>query len=60
MTKRWDHFVVSDFDRFMTSEGTKTFILAFTLKMGQSVAHSGHKIYYLDFSVLQRLYLSIL
>ena len=60
MTKRWNYFEVNDFDRFMTSEGTKTFILAFTLKTGQSVAHSGHKMYYLDFSVLQRIYLSIL
>ena len=59
MTKRWNHFVVNDFDRFMASEGTKKFILSFTLKMGQSVAHSGHKIHYLDFSFLQRLYLSI-
>ena len=52
--------MVNDFDRFMASEGTKTFILAFTLKTGQSVAHSGLKIYYLDFSVIQRIYLSIL
>ena len=53
--------MVNDFDRFMTSEeGTKTFILAFTLKTGQSVAHRGYKIFYLGFSVLQRIYLSIL
>ena len=44
----------------MTSEGSKTFIFAITLKMGQSVAHRGHKIFYLEFSVLQRIYLSIL
>ena len=52
--------MVNDFDRFMMSEGTKTFILAITLKTGQSVAHRGHKIFHLDFSVLQRIYLSIL
>ena len=52
--------MVDDFGRFMTSEGTKTSILAFTLKTGQSVAHKGHKIFYLEFSVLQRMYLSIL
>ena len=52
--------MVNDFDRFMTSEGSKTFILAFTLKTGQSVAHRGHKIFYLEYSVLQRIYLSIL
>ena len=46
--------MVNDFDRFMTSEGTKTFILAFTLKTGQSVARTGHKIFYLEVSVLQR------
>ena len=44
----------------MTSEGSKTFILAFTLKTGQSVAHRGRKVFYLEFSVLQRIYLSIL
>ena len=44
----------------MTSEGSKTFILAFTLKTGQSVALRGHKIFYLEFSVLQRICLSIL
>ena len=59
-TKRWNSFVVNDFDRFMTSEGSKKFILAFTLKSEQSVAHRGHKIFYLEFSVLQRIYLSIL
>ena len=52
--------MVNDFDRLMTSEGSKMFILAFTLKTGQSVAHRGHKIFYLEFSVLQRIYLSIL
>ena len=52
--------MVNDFDRFMMSEGTKTFILAITLKPGQSVAHRGHKIFHSDFSVLQRIYLSIL
>ena len=52
--------MVNNFDQFMTSEGTKTFILAITLKTGQSVAHRGHKIFYLDFSVLQRIYLSFL
>ena len=54
--------MVNDFDRFMTSEGTTTFILAFTLKTGQSVAKSkkrGLKIFYLEFSVLQRIHLSI-
>ena len=50
--------MVNDFDRFMTSEGSKTFIL--TLKTEQSVAHRGHKIFYLEFSVLQRINLSIL
>ena len=48
--------MVNDFDRFMTSEGL---ILAFTLKTGQSVAHREHKIFYLEVSVLQRIYLSI-
>ena len=52
--------MVNDFDRFMASEGSKTFILAFTLKTVQSVAHRGHKIFYLEYSVLQRIYLSIL
>ena len=51
--------MVNDFDRFMTSEGMTVFILAFTLKTGQSVAHRGLKIFILEFSVLQRIYLSI-
>ena len=37
--------MVNGFDRFMISEGTKTFFLAFTLKTGQSVARTGHKIF---------------
>ena len=31
-----------DFDRFLTSEGTKTLILAFTSKPGQPVEHTRH------------------
>ena len=33
------------FDRFMTSEGTETMILAFTSETGQSVAHTRHRIF---------------
>ena len=33
------------FDRFMTSEGTETLILAFTSKTGQSVEHTRHRIF---------------
>ena len=33
-----------DFGRFMTPEGIKTLILAFTLKKGQSVEHTRHRI----------------
>ena len=33
-----------DFDRFMTSESTKTLILAYTSNTGQSVAHNRHGI----------------
>ena len=32
-------------DGFMTSEGTNTLILAFTSKMGQSVAHNTLRIF---------------
>ena len=32
-----------DFGRFMTSEGTKTLILAFISKTGQSIAHNRHE-----------------
>ena len=49
-----------DFGRFMTSEGTETLILAFTTKTGQSIAHNGHRIFYLDFSVRERIYSGIL
>ena len=49
-----------DFDRFMTSEGTDTLILAFTSKTGQSVARYTHRFFYLDFSVRERIYLRIL
>ena len=49
-----------DFDRFMTSEGTDAFILAFTSKTGQYVARYTHRIFYLDFSVRERIYLRIL
>ena len=34
-----------DFDRFMTSEDTKTLILAFTSKTGQSVEHTRFRIF---------------
>ena len=33
------------FGRVMTSEGTETLILAFTLKTGHSVAHTRHRIF---------------
>ena len=49
--------MVNDFDRFMMSEGTKTFILAITLKKGQSVAHRGHRIFHLDFFLSYRGYI---
>ena len=38
-----------DFDRFMTSEGTDTLILAFTSKAGQSVARYTHRIFLFGF-----------
>ena len=37
------------FDRFMTSEGTETLIVALTSKTGQSVAHNRHKIFSFGF-----------
>ena len=49
-----------DFDRFMTSEGSDALIFAFTSKTGQSVARYTHRIFYLDFSVRDRIYLRIL
>ena len=49
-----------DFDRFMRSVGTKTLILAFTSKPGQPVEHTRYRIFNLDFSVSQRIYLGIL
>ena len=33
------------FDRSMTSEGTKTLILAFTSKTGQSVKHTRRRVF---------------
>ena len=36
----------------MTSEGSKTFMVALILKTGQSVAHRGHNIFYLGFFYL--------
>ena len=38
-----------DFDQFMTSEGTKPLILAFTSKKGQSVEHTRHRIFLFGF-----------
>ena len=38
-----------DFDRFMTSEGTGTLILAFTSKTGQPVARYTHQIFLFGF-----------
>ena len=38
-----------DFGRFMKPEGTETLILAFTSKMGQSVAHNRHRIFLFGF-----------
>ena len=48
-----------DFGRFMTPEGTKTYILAFTSKTGQSVAHNRHGIFLFYFSVREKIYLGI-
>ena len=50
-TKSRDHFVLKsvDFGQFMTSEGTKTLILALTLKTGQSVAHNRDGIFLFGF-----------
>ena len=46
-TKSRKHSMVksSGFDRFMTSEGTETLILAITSKTGRSVAHTRHRIF---------------
>ena len=51
MTKGRKHCVVKsiNFDQFMTSEGTKTLILAFTSKTGQPVEHTRHRIYLFGF-----------
>ena len=38
-----------DFAQFMTSEGTKKLIFAFTSKTGQSVAHNRHRIFLFGF-----------
>ena len=43
-----------DVDRFMTSEGTDTFILAITSKTGQSVARNTHKIFLFGFVLSER------
>ena len=43
-----------NFGRFMTSEGTEAFILTFTLKTGQAVAHNNHRIFYWDFFLSER------
>ena len=58
-TKSRKHFVVKsiDFDRFMTSECTKTLILAFTSKTGQSAEHTRHRIVLFGFfSGRKRIY----
>ena len=47
-------------DRFMTSEGTDTLILAFTSKTGQSVAHNSQNFFYFRFSVREKTYSGIL
>ena len=46
-TKGRKHSTVKSigFDRFMTSEGNETLILAYTSKTGQSVAHTRHRIF---------------
>ena len=36
-------------DRFMTSEGTDTLILAFTVKTGQSLARKTHRFFLFGF-----------
>ena len=41
--------IIDDFDRFMTSEGTDTLILAVTSKTGQSVARYTHQIFLFGF-----------
>ena len=50
-----------DFDRFMTSEGTKTLILAFTANTGQSEEPTKHRIFLIIFfSFRERIYQGIL
>ena len=43
----------NDFARFMTPEGTKTLILAFSSKMGQPVEYTRHKIFLFGFFCLR-------
>ena len=45
-----------DFDRSISSEGTKKLILTFTSKTGQSVDYTSTEYYYLDYSVRERIY----
>ena len=47
----------TDFDRFITSGGTETLILALTSKLRQSVAHNRHRIFLFGFCVRKRIYL---
>ena len=49
------HFVVKsiDFDRFMSSEGTKRLILVLTSKTGNSVEHTRHRIFLFGFFCLR-------
>ena len=44
-----------DFGQFITLGGTETLIQAFTSETGQSVEHARHKLFYLDFSVTERI-----
>ena len=54
------HFVLKsiDFDRFMSSEGTKRLILVLTSKTGHSVEHTRHRIFLFGFFCLREDILS--
>ena len=62
MIKSWKLFVVKliDFGSIRDLKSHKTLMLAFTSETGQSVAHTRHRKFNLDFSVREMTYLGIL
>ena len=60
VTSEWSVTICNIIDRFMTSEGTDTLIVAFTSKTGNLLRVTHTDNFYLDFYVREMIYLGFI